>query len=83
MSVRAIRVLWSISHCCGAFGCTQGKLDEAKPYIEQALAIDKKVYGEEHPDVARDLNNLAGSYQAQASFGPVNFTLNFLVLLSA
>ena len=27
--------------------------------MEQALAIDKKVHGNEHPDVARDLNNLA------------------------
>ena len=27
--------------------------------MEQALAIDKKVHGDEHPDVACDLNNLA------------------------
>ena len=37
----------------------QSKLDEAKPFMEQALAIDKKVHGNEHPDVACDLNNLA------------------------
>ena len=27
--------------------------------MEQALAIDKKVFGDEHPNVASDLNNLA------------------------
>ena len=43
----------------------QGKLDEAAPYYEQALAIDKKVYGEEHPDVATGLNNLASLLYGQ------------------
>ena len=43
----------------GGFGRTQGKLDEATPYMEQSLAIWKKVYGEEHPKVALGLNNLA------------------------
>ena len=45
--------------------CLQGKLDEAKPYMEKALAIDIKVHGEEHPSVARDYNNLAQLYKAQ------------------
>ena len=27
--------------------------------MKRALAIDEKSYGPEHPDVARDLNNLA------------------------
>ena len=27
--------------------------------MREALRIDKKVYGDEHPDVARDLNNIA------------------------
>ena len=51
---------------------TQGKLDEALPYYEQALAIRKKVYGEEHPKVAIGLNNLAQLLQAQASVGPTS-----------
>ena len=38
---------------------TQGKLDEAEPLYKEALAIDKKVFGDEHPNVAGDLNNLA------------------------
>ena len=31
-------------------------------HYEQALAIDEKVYGNEHPDVARELNNLGVAY---------------------
>ena len=32
--------------------------------MRRALAIDEKSYGPEHPDVARDLNNLAQLLQA-------------------
>jgi tetratricopeptide (TPR) repeat protein len=35
---------------------------EAILYFEQALAIWKKVYGEEHPQVATGLNNLGAAY---------------------
>jgi len=31
-------------------------------YYEQALAIWKLVYGDQHPDVAIDLNNLGSAY---------------------
>ena len=41
------------------FLSTQGKLDEAEPLYKEALAIDKKVFGDEHPQVALALNNLA------------------------
>ena len=41
------------------FSFAQGKYDDAKPLHEEALAIRKKVHGEEHPDVAQSLNNLA------------------------
>ncbi len=36
----------------------QGNLDEAKPYLERALAICEKVLGAEHPDTASSLNSL-------------------------
>ncbi|MCX6581799.1 MAG: tetratricopeptide repeat protein [Candidatus Aminicenantes bacterium] len=35
-----------------------GEYGRAKDYHERALAIRKKVYGEQHPDVATSLNNL-------------------------
>ena len=37
----------------------QGKPGEAEPLVREALRIDKKVFGEEHLEVAIDLNNLA------------------------
>jgi tetratricopeptide (TPR) repeat protein len=37
---------------------------EAEPLMRHALAIDEKSFGTEHPNVARDLNNLATLLQA-------------------
>jgi hypothetical protein len=39
-------------------------LAEAEPLYRRALAIDELSYGPDHPDVARDLNNLAGLLRA-------------------
>ena len=36
-----------------------GDLAAARPYYEQALEIRRKVLGEEHPDTATSLNNMA------------------------
>jgi tetratricopeptide (TPR) repeat protein len=36
-----------------------GDYPAARPYYEKALEIRKKVLGDEHPDTARSLNNLA------------------------
>ena len=35
------------------------RLEEAELLMRRALAIDEAVFGGDHPDVARDLNNLA------------------------
>jgi tetratricopeptide (TPR) repeat protein len=43
----------------GAYLQVQAQLTDAKAVEERALAIDETVYGPDHPDVARDLNNLA------------------------
>ena len=47
----------------------QGKYDEAEPLYRESLAIDKKIYGDEHPEVATDLNNLASLLESQVSEG--------------
>jgi tetratricopeptide (TPR) repeat protein len=63
---------------------TQGKCDEAEPLYRRSLAIRRKVcaihlvasscdhsckvLGEEHPDVAASLNNLAGLLCAQGKY---------------
>jgi tetratricopeptide (TPR) repeat protein len=65
----------------------QGKYDEAKPLYHQSLAIRRKVcaihfaassrdhsckvLGEEHPEVASALNNLAGLLEAQGKYDEV------------
>ncbi|MDY6957980.1 MAG: tetratricopeptide repeat protein, partial [Halobacteriota archaeon] len=36
---------------------------KALGYFEEALSIDKEVYGERHPNVARDLNNIGGEWR--------------------
>jgi len=40
------------------------RLSEAEPLMRRALAIDEQSYGAEHPNVARDLNNLAALLKA-------------------
>jgi hypothetical protein len=35
------------------------RLAEAEPLMRRALAIDEQSFGPDHPNVARDLNNLA------------------------
>ena len=50
---------------CVHFSLSQGKLGEAEPLFKESLAIDKKVYGDEHPDIATDLNNLAELLRTQ------------------
>ena len=39
-------------------------LSAARAAFERALAIDEKTFGKDHPDVATDVNNLAGVYYA-------------------
>ena len=56
--------VWSADLC---FCMLQGKYDEAEPLYRESLAIDKKIYGDEHPDVATDLNNLASLLESQVS----------------
>jgi tetratricopeptide (TPR) repeat protein len=41
-----------------------GESQEARECIERALHIDEKVYGPDHPNVARDANNLGGVLNA-------------------
>jgi tetratricopeptide (TPR) repeat protein len=40
----------------------------AEPLYQQALEISRQVLGEQHPDFARSLNNLAGLYYSTGRF---------------
>ena len=52
----------------GLINDTLGAYDSAIRYYEQALASDLKTVGEDHPDVARDRNNLGLAYYAKGEF---------------
>jgi tetratricopeptide (TPR) repeat protein len=41
---------------------------KALPWCEQCLEVTKKRLGEEHPDVAQSLNNLALLYNSQGRY---------------
>jgi tetratricopeptide (TPR) repeat protein len=47
---------------------SQGKYSQAEPLYIQALALRRKLLGEEHPDVATSLNNLAALYDSQGKY---------------
>jgi tetratricopeptide (TPR) repeat protein len=46
----------------------QGKYDQAEPLLVQALEINKRLFGEEHPEVGNSLNNLALLYKSQGKY---------------
>ncbi|MFM6589981.1 MAG: CHAT domain-containing protein [Microcystis panniformis] len=46
----------------------QGKYNEAIPLAEQALAIHKQQLGDNHPNTATSLNNLAELYRVQGRY---------------
>ena len=56
-TTRLLSVMGELLHAKALF-------TEAEPLMRRALAIDEQSYGAKHPDVARDLNNLALLLQA-------------------
>ncbi|MBD2109302.1 tetratricopeptide repeat protein [Nodosilinea sp. FACHB-13] len=46
----------------------QGRYSDAEPLYAEALAMDKRLLGDEHPDVATSLNNLAVLYNSQGRY---------------
>jgi tetratricopeptide (TPR) repeat protein len=47
---------------------SQGKYEEAEPLHLQALELRQRLLGENHPDVATSLNNLALLYNSQGRY---------------
>ena len=52
----------------GRFYEGQGLYQEAEPWYEQCLSIVRERLGENYPDVAISLNNLAGLYESQGRY---------------
>ncbi|MEM8872664.1 MAG: tetratricopeptide repeat protein [Planctomycetota bacterium] len=51
------------------YAFTQARYSEAEPLMRRALSIDEASYGKDHPNVARDLNNLAQLLKATNRLG--------------
>ncbi|MEL6854402.1 MAG: tetratricopeptide repeat protein, partial [Cyanobacteria bacterium J06607_13] len=47
---------------------SQGRYEAAEPLFQDALALRRKLLGDDHPDVATSLNNLAGLYESQGRY---------------
>ena len=54
----ALECSWLLDRA-GTYLQTQGRYREAVPLMQRALAIDERVHGPDHPEVATSLNNLA------------------------
>lgn len=52
----------------GYFYYGQGSYTQAQLYFEQCLSVIPKRLGEEHPDVAQSMNNLASLYRFQGRY---------------
>ncbi|MEH2314700.1 MAG: tetratricopeptide repeat protein, partial [Nostoc sp.] len=52
----------------GRFYEGQGAYKQALPWYEQSLSSARKRFGDEHPDVASSLNNLAFLYNSQGKY---------------
>ena len=50
------------------FYCGQGLYEQTLPWYEQCLEVTKERLGEEHPDFAESLNNLALLYRYQGKY---------------
>ena len=46
----------------------QGKLDEAEPYLVEALEVSRRVLGDEHPDTLVSIKNLARLFRVQGKY---------------
>ncbi len=54
----ASEVVANLSNLLGQILKDKGDLDGALAYVQRALKIDEKVFGPEHPNIARDANNI-------------------------
>ena len=57
----------------GYYYNSQGRYSDTEPLYLDALAMYKRLLGNEHPDVAGSLNNLAGLYKNQGRYGEAEF----------
>jgi tetratricopeptide (TPR) repeat protein len=56
----------------------QGRYEQAEPLYLQVLELGKRLWGEDHPDVAISLNNLAALYKSQGRYEQANYLMSKL-----
>ena len=54
--------------CLAGIYEARGEYSSAWPLLTKALILDRAMLGSDHPEVAHDLNNLAGVYHAVGSY---------------
>ncbi|NGP54533.1 toll/interleukin-1 receptor domain-containing protein [Thioalkalivibrio sp. XN8] len=59
----------------GIFVMLQGRLEEAQPILEEAVALDRRLGGAQHPELARALENLGNVHYR---LGNIDRTLELL-----
>ena len=70
-----------VSHLYSMLPSLHSAYAAARPYYEQALEINRKVLGEEHPDMARSLNNLAKLYFYEGNLQEAEDFMNRAVMI--
>ncbi|HUK42855.1 MAG TPA: FxSxx-COOH system tetratricopeptide repeat protein [Candidatus Bathyarchaeia archaeon] len=65
----------------GLYLQSRAQLNEAEQLLRRVLAIDEKVYGPDHPEVATDANNLGSILQGQGDLeGALRYTQRALAI---
>jgi Tfp pilus assembly protein PilF len=59
----------------------QGKYKDAEPFLIEAVEINRKLVGDEHPDMAHYLNNLSGLYSRQGKLGKADSTIRLALAI--
>ena len=61
-STDAVTLQWKVLNVSGEVYSSLGEYNQAKDLHEKALIISKKIFGEDHANVAASYNNLASVY---------------------
>lgn len=67
---------WALSLYSQVLYGKRGKYKEAEPLCKRALEIREKVLGRDHPDVAKQLNNLALLCQNQVDINGCKYVVS-------
>ena len=67
-STDAVTLQWKVLNVSGEVYSSLGEYNQAKDLHEKALIISKKIFGEDHANVAASYNNLASVYDSLGEY---------------